>query len=159
MRLEQARLIAERVMETLSPCYEKIEVVGSIRREKPLVHDIDIVMIPKPGHDLVLSSLLCGMGSLEVDGPKIKRLRLPRENIAVDIYLATPAAWATLLLIRTGSAESNMRLAALAKTKGWHLKASGEGLLDEDGKRIAGDTEESIFEALGIPYEEPHERG
>lgn len=159
LRLEEAKLIAEGVKATLSPHCEEIEIVGSIRRRKPLVHDIDIVMIPKPEAALVLNSVLCSIGSPEVDGPKIKRLKLPNENIAIDIYLATPATWATLLLIRTGSAESNMRLATLAKTKGWHLKVNGDGLLDEDGNRIAGDTEESIFAALGIPYQEPNDRG
>ena len=100
MRLEEAKLIAERVKETLSPHCDRIEITGSIRRGKPLVHDIDIVMIPKPGEDLVLSSLLCSIGTIELDGPKIKRVRLSKENIAIDIYLATQATWATLLLIR-----------------------------------------------------------
>ena len=59
---------------------------------------------------------------------------------------------------KAGSAEHNMRLATLAKRKGWHLKVSGDGLFDENGNRIAGDTEESIYEALGIPYQEPNER-
>ena len=159
MRLKEARLIAKEMKATLSPHCDRIAIAGSIRRGKPLVHDIDMVMIPKPREDLVLSSLLRSIGKMELDGPKTKRLRLPNENIAIDIYLATPATWVTLLLIRTGSAESNIRLSGLAKSKGWRLKASGEGLLDEDGNRIAGDTEESIYEALGIPYEEPHERG
>jgi hypothetical protein len=156
--LEDAKLIAERVKATLSPHCERVEIAGSIRRGKATVHDIDLVMIPKPGEDLVLNSLLCGIGTIEVDGPRLKRLRLPKENISVDIYIATPATWATLLLIRTGSAESNVRLSSLAKRKGWHLKASGEGLFDEDGNRIAGDTEESIFEALGVQYQQPNER-
>ena len=159
MRLQEAKSIAERVRTTLLPHCERVEIAGSIRRGKPTVHDIDIVMVPKSGEELVLNSVLCGIGAIEVDGPRLKRLRLPRENIAIDIYLATPATWTALLLIRTGSAESNVRLSSLAKSKGWHLKASGEGLFDEEGNRIAGDTEESIFEALGIPYQEPHERG
>ncbi|MBA7669483.1 hypothetical protein ES703_77614 [subsurface metagenome] len=65
--------------------------------------------------------------------------------------------WATLLLIRTGSKESNIRLATLAQKKGWRLKANGEGLFNE-GQRIAGDTEESIYEALELPYQRPEER-
>ena len=157
--MEQAKPIAERVKATLSPHCDRIEIAGSIRRGKPFVHDIDLVMIPKSGEELMLNSLLCGMGTIEVDGPRLKRLRLPRENITIDIYLATPATWAILLLIRTGSAESNIRLSSLARSKGWRLKADGAGLFDEDGNRIAGDTEQSIFEALGIPYQEPSERG
>ena len=145
MKLEEARPIGERVKDILSPHCDKIKIVGSIRRGKAFVHDIDMVAIPKPETELLLNTVLCSIGTVE--------------NITVDIYLATPATWATLLLIRTGSAESNIRLSGLAKSKGWHLKASGEGLFDEDDNRIAGDTEESIFSALGIPYLEPNERG
>ena len=158
MKLTEAKLIAERVKATLSPHCDRIEIVGSIRRGKASVRDIDMVLIPKPEAELLLNTVLCSIGRIEVDGAKIKRIRLP-ENIELDIYLATPATWAMLLLIRTGSAENNMRLSSLAKSKGWHLKASGEGLFDDDGNRIAGDTEESIFEALGVPYQEPNERG
>jgi len=42
---------------------------------------------------------------------------------------------------------------------GWHLAASGEGLFNEKGERVAGDTEESIYEALGLAYQRPEERG
>jgi len=158
MRLEEAKLIAERVKETLAPYCERIEIAGSIRRAKPVVNDIDIVLIEKPEAALVMNSLLFSMGIVKMNGPEIKRVYLPEDNITVDIYIATPATWATLLLIRTGSKENNIRLCSLARRKGWHLEASGGGLCDEDGNRIAGDTEESIYEALGIPYQEPKER-
>jgi len=81
------------------------------------------------------------------------------DSIPLDIYFATPETFATLLLIRTGSVESNIRLAARAKKRGWRLAARGGGLFNERGERIAGDTEESIYEALGVPYQEPWERG
>lgn len=158
MKLEEAKLIAEKVKQLLLPHCHKIEIAGSIRRGKPLVHDIDMVLIPKPGDELLLNTVLCSIGRIEMDGDKIKKVRLP-ENISVDLYMATPDTWAGLLLIRTGSAESNMRLASLAKQKGWQLKANGDGLFDEVGNKIAGDTEESIFEALGVPYQLPNERG
>jgi DNA polymerase (family 10) len=76
----------------------------------------------------------------------------------VDIYIADETTWATLLLIRTGSTENNIRLCSRAKDMGWHLAASGDGLFNEMGKRIAGDTEISIYNALGLPYQEPLER-
>lgn len=80
------------------------------------------------------------------------------KDIDLDVYFATEEIWATLLLIRTGSKKSNIRLATAAKRKDWRLAASGDGLFNEDNERIAGDTEQSIFEALGIHYLEPWER-
>jgi len=161
MRLEEATTIAEKVKETLSPYCERLEIVGSIRRGKPVVHDIDMVLIERPSAWLLLNSLIASIGTIELGGNKIKRLWYgdKESGIAIDIYYATPATWATLLLIRTGSKESNIRLASLAKRKGWHLKANGDGLFNEKGERIAGETEESIYRALGIPYQEPQERG
>ena len=81
------------------------------------------------------------------------------KGVSVDFYIASPDTWYTLLLIRTGSTEHNIRLTSLAKRRGWHLHASGKGLTNESGERIAGDSEESFFEALGIPYLPPERRG
>jgi len=154
IELERAQRIAEAVIKRLSP-YCRIEVVGSVRREKPQVKDIDFVLIPSDLWNLTHE--IKGMGMVKASGDKLTRVMVG--NVQVDLYFATPATWATLLLIRTGSAESNIRLATMAKKKGWHLAASGDGLFNEVGQRIAGDSEESIYEALGLLYREPQERG
>ena len=158
MKLNQATLIAEKLKQELKPHCDRIEIAGSIRRGRPIVHDIDIVLIPKPEAVLALDSLLTSRGSLKSHGPKLTALTLPYEGIDVDIYRASSSTWATLLLIRTGSKENNIRLCSLARKKGWQLKANGEGLFNEKGQRIAGDTEQSIYEALDTPYQEPPER-
>jgi len=154
MELERAQRIANEVIKRLSPYCKKIEVAGSIRRRKPQVNDIDLVLIP---NDLWnLHPELMKLGQLKMSGKKIMRVMIG--STQVDIYVANEETWATLLLIRTGSAENNIRLCSLAKRKGWHLAASGDGLFDETGKRIAGDTEESIYTALGQTYQQPWER-
>jgi len=96
------------------------------------------------------------MGNYKMSGMKIARVEM--DSIPLDIYFATPETFATLFLVRTGSKENNIRLATLAKKRGWRLAASGDGLFDETGRRIAGDTERSIYEALEVPWQEPWER-
>ena len=154
--LEEARRIAAAIVEKLRPFCERIEVAGSIRRERPMVNDVDIVAFPKELCLSMLTETIKSLAELAIDGPKIKRFRF--EGVSVDIYLATRDAWATLMLIRTGSAENNRRLCGIAKHKGWTLKANGEGLLNEAGKRVASDTELSIYNALGLPYQRPQDR-
>jgi len=154
MELEQAQRIADKVSERLSPFCSKIEVAGSIRRKKPYPKDIDLVLIPSDPWNLYAD--IKQLGRVKADGDKLKRLVV--NGAQVDLYFATEETWATLLLIRTGSAEHNIRLATLAKKKGWQLKANGDGLFDDTGRRIAGNTEESIFEAMGIPFLKPEER-
>ena len=153
MNLEQAQKVAGDLVAELAPFCERVEPAGSIRRRKSWVNDIDLVIIPRNQGLLAqkLHDLGCRFG-----GPKLQRF--PYKGIQVDVYVATPETWATLLLIRTGSTRHNVELATKAKTRGWHLKANGEGLHDHQGQRVAGDTEESIFKALGLPYKEPWER-
>ncbi len=155
--LERAEKIAEAIVKRLAPYCKKIEVAGSVRRRKPQVRDIDIVLLPSDPWNLHQEILnLCRPFKPKLSGAKIMRIEVM--STQVDIYFADDITWATLLLIRTGSTENNIRLCALAKKKGWHLAASGDGLFDETGKRVAGDSERSIYEALGLKYQEPEER-
>ena len=154
MELEKAEAFASIVVKALEPYCDKIEVAGSVRRQRPIVNDIDLVVIPRDRRNLDLA--LMRIGNYKMSGMKIARVEM--DSIPLDIYFATPETFATLLLVRTGSKENNIRLATLAKKRGWRLAASGDGLFNEKGKRIAGDSEESIYEALGLPYQQPWER-
>lgn len=50
MNLAQAKSVAQEIVARLKPHCQPSEVVGSIRRGKSWVRDIDIVLIPpKPG--------------------------------------------------------------------------------------------------------------
>ena len=159
MELEKAKQIAAQVVEKLHPYCERITVAGSIRRQKPFVHDIDLVVIPNsPGQFI---AALQSLGAITMGGSKLIRCQHP--EIMLDVYIAEPSTWATLLLIRTGSAKHNIMLCSKAKVQGMKLHADGSGLFKVETcatgtpreDRIAGDTEQSIFEALGIPYKEP----
>ncbi len=154
MELKQAWALAQEIVDQLALCCERIEVAGSIRRQRPFPRDVDIVLIPRSQGQL--ASALQSLGESRLGGQKLAERVY--KGVQVDLYFATPETWHTLLLIRTGSKTHNIKLTTLAKKKGWHLYASGRGLFNEKGERIAGDTEWSFFEALGLPYAEPWER-
>jgi len=154
MLLEHAERMANEIIERLAPYCSRIQVAGSIRRKAPNPRDIDLVLIP---NDLWnLHQGIMGLGPMKMSGSKIMRVMVG--DVQVDIYVADEETWVTLLLIRTGSKENNIRLCALARKRGWHLAASGAGLFNEKGERIAGDSEESIYGALELPWQEPWER-
>ncbi len=169
MILSEAEKRAVTIKNELIPLCSKVEIAGSIRRKKPLVNDIDIVCIPDNENRFMTH--VKNFGKLKVAGEKIIRVEMFQEfGIDLDIYIATPATWGTLNLIRTGSKEHNVKLCTLARRKNLHLHADGTGLFKMnsvqglfslepgDETRIAGDTEESIFEALGIEYVKPEDR-
>lgn len=170
MEIVKAQKIAYEVVAQLQPFCSKIEVAGSIRRHRPVVHDIDLVCIPSnQGQFLVV---LQGLGRIKMGGGKIIRVGMGfSKGIDLDIYVATPETWATLLLIRTGSAAHNIRLCSRAKNMGMKLHADGSGLFSirekvnfygaverRDEELLASNSEEEIFKALGLPYEEPERR-
>ncbi len=154
MKLQRGQELFQELYHILGSHSRRLVVAGSIRRKKPEVRDIDIVLIPRD--PWLLMQEIKELGRVVKSGPKITQVKYRGES--VDIYFATEAIWATLLLIRTGSVEHNIRLTTMAKEKGWRLAASGDGLFDQAGRRIAGDTEASIFQGLGIPFLEPEER-
>lgn len=163
MELQKAKAIAEELKSLLEPACERIAVAGSIRRQKPFVRDIDIVLIPANQGQLLYR--LQQLGQIKSGKSKLIRVEPCKYGIPLDVYVATPEIWATLLLIRTGSTRHNVRLCSLAKGKSMKLHADGTGLFRIEAQgcegvevRIAGDTEESIFEALGMQYKEPWER-
>ena len=154
MYLKEAQAIANEVFYQIVPHCKRIEVAGSIRRQKAEVNDIDIVLIPNnPGQ---LSHVIDRLGIPVMDGDKLRRFNY--KGTQVDIYYATPRTWATLLLIRTGSKESNIRLCSAAKRKGMKLKANGDGIIDVDGQLIPIDSERQIYDILQLPYKEPWQR-
>ena len=160
MSLEYAESIGQEVIGVLQTYFERLEIAGSIRRQKEWVHDIDLVGIPRSTR----GPSWCGLQEKILDiadhvtrrGPKLAAFEY--KGVQVDLYYATGETWATLLLIRTGSKENNIRLCMLARDRGWQLKANGDGLFDEQGQCIARYTEHSIYEALGLPYQQPWER-
>ena len=86
------------------------------------------------------------------------KLNAPFENslFQVDFYRAMEQTFGIQVLIRTGSADHNMWLAGYAISKGCRLKYS-EGLIKDD-VAVAGETEESVFSALGLQCPEPQHR-
>ena len=157
MLLQDAERIAAGIIEKIKPFCEKVEVAGSVRRKRPEIRDLDIVLIPKPfSWNLIIHRLSYHDPTRLIrQGPKLATINLPA-GISVDLYVATPETWGVLLLIRTGSISHNIKLCNLARSKGMMLSAA-RGVI-QDGKVIASRTEAEIFAALGLPFTEAQDR-
>ena len=161
LTLEEANPLAFKILSLVDAHCNKIQVVGSIRRQKPIVRDIDFVCIAKSltewrkvGKELeyMLGAKLNVEGKT-VSGDKIKRILVPfvRGYVQVDFYNCTPETWGIYELIRTGSADHNIWLARYALRNKMQLKYS-VGLVDKAGQVIASKDEKAIFRALGFEW-------
>jgi len=168
---EEARSLGERVLEVIAPLVERAELAGSIRRRKDVVHDVDIVLIPRTlklpeGIPLVsptrvFPSLIAEKvkgelgGSVVVKaGPVAMQMRVL--GIPVDFYASTEETWGVNLLRWTGSRAHNIMLCSRARRMGMRLHVS-IGLV-KGGRVIASRTEEEIFRALDLDWVPPEER-
>jgi DNA polymerase (family 10) len=158
--LRDAEKTAAQVKATVEAQCTLIEVADSIRRQKSKVHDIDFVVIAKSDAEWqkINEKLKQLKAKPNCSGNSVIKAFVPCENgfFQVDFYRAQPSTFGIHLLVRTGSADHNMWLAGYAISKGMRIKYS-EGLIKE-GMAVAGETEQSVFEALGLPYPLPSER-
>lgn len=180
--LSKAKRTAEYLVERMRPACYRVEIAGSIRRRKPVVHDIEIVVEPYVDAlpnllgevavyhsrlDDVLADLLEEGGLHWFAGAKVgERLKqfhaLEANGIKVDLFIVRPPAqWGSIFAIRTGPAHYSHWLVTPKRQGG----AMPSYLVQRDGGLYEGDrlietpTEESYFEALGIwPVPEPWER-
>ena len=158
--LREAEKTAAQVKATIEALCELLEVAGSIRRQKPKVHDIDFVVVAKSDADWqrINEKLKQLKAKPNCSGNSVIKAFVPCQDglFQVDFYRAKPSTFGVLLLVRTGSADHNMWLAGYAISKGMRIKYS-EGLI-KDEVAVAGETEQGVFEALGLPHPLPSER-
>ena len=167
---EDALQVAEALKGLLSPCCERIEIAGSLRRGLPDVGDIEFLVIPRrQGNvdylDKVVRQLLFKevlgyrrnkRGSL-MYGPKNKFLLHIPGGIAVDIFSTDAECWPVALVVRTGGETTNKRIASAAIRKGWRFHAYGRGFSSPQGEEVCH-SERDVFEKVDLPYLEPWER-
>ena len=155
MNKEEARRIALKYLNILKPYCTRIEIAGSIRREKPEVKDIEIVAIPGnlEGFAREVNKLQKVKG--EPTGKYTQRI-LP-EGIRLDLFIANEKNWGLIFAIRTGSADfSHKTLACSWVKKGYH---SVNGMLiDKYGNEVEVRKEEELFKLIGISYISPERR-
>ncbi len=172
LSLSKADRFAEKIVSELKPLCEKIEVAGSIRRRRPVVGDIDLVILPKYKPAV---QARCKRNALKVimDG-EINLIVELSNGVQLDIFFAhgqekdlfgvvNESTWGTLLLCRTGSKDFNIWIANTAARKGFHwnpyLGIHGHPPSPgEPAPIIASETEEDIFKVLGLDYITPEAR-
>jgi DNA polymerase (family 10) len=168
VNLREAWNLADVIKAELAPLCERIEIAGSIRRGRPEVNDIDFVILPKPGQKDAIKARCEKRCAVVKDGEQNYIVRLPESGkfrgFQIDIFFARPAVadllqrkpgnFGTLFLCRTGSTAHNIWLVYYAKTRGmaWHPY---EGVKDAEGYVIASETEEAIFDMLGLDFVPP----
>lgn len=135
----------------------RISLAGSIRRRKETVGDVDILVTSQePSKVMNFFTQLSEVKRVLAKG-KTKSTVVLTNNLQVDLRVVKEESFGSALQYFTGSKDHNIRLRELALGRNWKL--SEYSLLDKGtNKKIAGENEEDIYEALGLSYIEPELR-
>jgi DNA polymerase/3'-5' exonuclease PolX len=164
MELKEAARIAESVKERLAPHCLRVEIGGSVRREKPNVKDIEIVCVPKPYETGLFASGIATVVDewkflMGVLGPKCKyaKRELP-EGINLDLFIAKEDNFGLILLIRTGSSEWNIGTMIPALRRNGYFMEDGRLWAENGASGIATRKELHVFQYAGLSYVPPKMR-
>lgn len=172
--LAQAQPLAEKIRAALAPACRRVEIAGSIRRQKAEIGDIEIVCIPQyapdlfgdPGQsllDLLLVDLLKNERLLPggANGDKYKNFYVPAaDGLKLDLFITSPECWGVIYTIRTGSADFSHKLVTPRKHGGLlpsDLRVA-DGRIWRGNEALETPEEADVFKAMGMDWIEPRER-
>ncbi len=151
--------LAEGIVEKLkahSPV-DKIQICGSIRRMRETIGDIDILVTSKhPEKVMDYFVKLPEVKEIIVKG-ETKTSIFTHENLQVDLRVVAPESFGAAIQYFTGSKQHNIRLREIGIKMGLKINEYGVFRLDTN-KKIAGETEESVYNALGMDWIPPEMR-
>ena len=156
-KLAEAKHYADSLIEYLKnvPGVSKVVAAGSYRRSRETVGDLDILVTARKGsavmdrfadYDEVENVLSKGLTRSSV---------VLRSGLQVDVRLVTQASFGAALQYFTGSKAHNIVIRRLGQQRG--LKINEYGVFRFE-KRVAGNTEASVYQALDLPYIAPELR-
>ncbi|MEO0091941.1 MAG: DNA polymerase/3'-5' exonuclease PolX [candidate division WOR-3 bacterium] len=163
--IDTALQIAEMVVGYLkkAPGIMNISPSGSLRRMKETIGDIDILVTGKNGQKIInyftqMPEVTQVLASGSTKGSVI--IGSGEEAIQVDVRFVEPKSYGSALQYFTGSKEHNIKLRSLAKEKGLKLSEYGIYEIRSNGKEkyIAGESEEDVYQAIGLPWMPPEIR-
>jgi DNA polymerase (family 10) len=133
----------------------RVVVAGSYRRRRETVGDLDILVTSK--HAAAACDKLArydNVAEVLAHGPTRTTVVL-RSGIQVDLRAVAEQNYGAALMYFTGSKAHNIALRNIAVGRKWKLNEYG---LFSGRRRIAGATEEEVYEKLGLAYIPPEMR-
>lgn len=137
------------------PLVTRVEVAGSYRRGRDTVGDLDIVVCAPPGAGVDAALVKFDETATTLASGPTRSSVVLRSGLQVDVRVVPEESFGAALYYFTGSKAHNIRLRGIALSRG--LKINEYGVF-RGRKRIAGDSERSVLEAVGLPYIAPELR-
>jgi DNA polymerase (family 10) len=156
-RLNVAEEIAQPLVTYLKDLegVERVKVAGSYRRRKETVGDLDVLAISEAGEETIQRFVEYEDVHEVVSQGETRSTVVFRSGLQVDLRVVPQESYGAALFYFTGSKDHNIALRNLALDQG--LKVNEYGIF-RDEERIAGETEDEIYELFDLSYIPPELR-
>lgn len=137
--------------------FDLVSLGGSLRRMKDTIGDIDI-LVGSSEAEKAMDAFVSYPQAAEVmlRGETKTSIRL-LDGVQADMRVVSPSSFGAALQYFTGSKEHNVKMRSLANELGYKVNEYGVFRLS-DGTKVAGETEEGVYEALGMQWMPPEMR-
>src|SRR4051794_38470807 len=148
--------MAERIVAHMLelPGVTHASTCGSLRRFSETVGDVDIMVVAENPAPIMEALVKMSFVDRVVGQGDAKTSVVTRRGTQVDVRVVSAHQLGAAQLYFTGSKGHNIKLRQRALTRGWTLDEYALSEI-EGGKVIASDTEEAIYQALGLPFIPP----
>jgi DNA polymerase (family 10) len=148
--------LAERIVARLQevPGVTHASYCGSLRRFSETVGDIDVVVASTAAAAVMVAVVSMNVVDRVLARGETKTSIVTRRGTQVDVRVVEHAALGAARLYFTGSKGHNIKLRQRALARGWTLNEYALSEI-EGGRVVARETEEQIYEALGLPWISP----
>lgn len=158
--LAEAMLAAEALIGEMSrvPGVLACDYAGSLRRRSETVGDLDILVAARAEDaPAIMNAFATAPGVVELLGKGDTKTSVVLDGgMQSDLRIVPPESWGAAMQYFTGSKDHNVAMRTLAVRK--KLKVSEYGVFDEEGKRIAGEDESTVYQAIGLSWMAPEMR-
>ncbi|RPJ48752.1 MAG: DNA polymerase/3'-5' exonuclease PolX [Betaproteobacteria bacterium] len=134
---------------------ERVEIAGSYRRCRETVGDLDILVVADADSDVMTRFVGYDEVAEVLSHGPVRGSVVLKSGLQVDLRVVEPAAYGAALCYFTGSKAHNIAIRRLAQDRGLKLNEYG---VFRGRQRIAGDSEASVYRALGLPWIAPELR-
>lgn len=141
-----------------TPGVDSVTPAGSLRRGKETVGDLDL-LVTGPAAEAALDRFTSYPRVGEVLGKGVNKAsaKVGLQSIQVDVRALPAESYGAAMLYFTGSKEHNIALRGRCLKMGFTLSEYGLFQLEGEAK-VAGETEESVYQKLGLAWIPPELR-